>query len=294
MKWIAVDWGTTRLRGWLMDGASVADSAASDKGMAGLAREAFEPALLSLVEPWLDSAHDVIACGMVGARQGWQEAAYIDVPSALGEISGKAIRVRGVARDLRILPGMAQRDATSPDVMRGEETQLLGLQMDNALVCIPGTHSKWVHLRAGRVDRFATHMTGELYALLSTHSILRHAVQRDKQEALRDEGFLAGLEHMMQPDVALSSALFTVRARGLVAEDPGDGGGYLSGLLIGAEIRAVADTYGTSQPVTLLADGDLGVLYATALRQSGFVVRPAVLAKASRAGLLRAAIEIWG
>jgi 2-dehydro-3-deoxygalactonokinase len=122
----------------------------------------------------------VVVCGMAGARQGWVEAGYVETPAQLASIPKHAVRVPGQDRDIRILPGIAQRDPRAPDVMRGEETQLLGAlgvdAADDAVVCMPGTHSKWVRTRGGTVERFATFMTGELFDVVSRQTILSHAV----------------------------------------------------------------------------------------------------------------------
>ena len=123
----------------------------------------------------------VIICGMAGARQGWREAGYLDTPADVADIVRNALVVDGYPRDVRILPGIAQRDAGAPDVMRGEETQLLGLVADgvrSGLVCMPGTHSKWVMLAGGKVESFSTYMTGELFDVLSRYSILKAAIGR--------------------------------------------------------------------------------------------------------------------
>jgi len=122
----------------------------------------------------------VVVCGMAGARQGWVEAGYIDTPAHLAFILERAVPVPGQSRDIRILPGIAQRNPKAPDVMRGEETQLLGALGINAageaVVCIPGTHSKWARVSGGTVERFATFMTGELFSVVSRETILSHAV----------------------------------------------------------------------------------------------------------------------
>ena len=168
--WIAVDWGTSRLRAWAMrDGVPVAD-AASDKGMGVLDRTGFEAALRELIEPWLGSdVMMVVACGMVGSRQGWAEAAYAAVPCAPS--SGRATRAntRDPRLSVHILPGLKQNDPA--DVMRGEETQIAGHLARapgfDGVICLPGTHTKWAQISAGEVVSFRTFMTGEMFALLS-------------------------------------------------------------------------------------------------------------------------------
>src|SRR5580692_10546365 len=122
----------------------------------------------------------VLICGMAGARQGWREAPYLKTPTRLEALHEGAIRVDASA-DVRILPGIAQARADRPDVMRGEETQLLGVTEPDftGLVCIPGTHSKWIRIEQGHVVEFSTYMTGELFSMISQHSILSHAVEMD-------------------------------------------------------------------------------------------------------------------
>ena len=178
--WIAVDWGTSNLRAWAMDeGGRPLAEAASPAGMSGLAKDGFEPALLALVEPWLAPGRrtDVVACGMVGARQGWIEAPYAAVPCP----PPRAF-VRPPVTDARlavhVLPGL--RQDRQWDVMRGEETQIAGLiarePAFDGVVCLPGTHTKWAHVSAGEVVSFASFMTGEIFGLLATQSVLRHSL----------------------------------------------------------------------------------------------------------------------
>ena len=127
----------------------------------------------------LPEATPVLICGMAGARQGWVEAPYLKTPTRLDALHEGAVRVDAGA-DIRILPGIAQARADRPDVMRGEETQLLGVLDPGfaGLVCIPGTHSKWIRIEAGEIVEFATYMTGELFSVISQHSILSHAVAK--------------------------------------------------------------------------------------------------------------------
>ena len=158
----------------------------------------------------------VVVCGMVGARQGWQEAGYLDTPADLGGIIGKARKIiDAYPRDARILPGVAKRKAGAPDVMRGEETQLLGLVADGVeagLILMPGTHSKWVTLKGGRVKGFSTYMTGEQFGVLSRHSVLCAAVDAAATVAPDDPGFLDAARTAFGDPQALSNLLFQLRA----------------------------------------------------------------------------------
>ena len=185
ISWIAVDWGTTHLRAYAMDAnhAVIAETQSAD-GMGVLQTGEFETALLALIETWLPASGKVVvlACGMVGAKQGWVEATYRAVPCGLkADVELTLVPTQDERLDVRILPGLCQHDPA--DVMRGEETQVAGLLAEQGddvkTVCLPGTHSKWVALEDGHIRSFSTFMTGELFALLSTHSILRHSVQPD-------------------------------------------------------------------------------------------------------------------
>ena len=181
-RYVAVDWGTSSFRLWCIDRAGgIQGERRSQEGMIAAAKLGFAT-VLQLHLDAVGAANDlpVIICGMAGARQGWVEAGYIDTPAHLASILARAVAVPGLPRDVRILPGIAQRDPKAPDVMRGEETQLLGAlgadATSDAVVCIPGTHSKWAMVKGGTVERFATFMTGELFSVVSRETILSHAV----------------------------------------------------------------------------------------------------------------------
>ena len=269
--WIAVDWGTTRLRVWAMQGAQAIRSRNSDKGMGGLTRDAFEPALLELIHDWLpDSGRmPVIACGMVGARTGWAEADYRATPCPPLD-PHRAIRpdVRDARLDVRILPGLSQ--AAPADVMRGEETQIAGyLASDpgfDGTLCLPGTHCKWVRIAQGRVETFQTYMTGEMFSLISRQSVLRlslggavpdaAATARGAADALADP-------HAAQRD------LFSLRAGALLQHlGPEQAAGRLSGLLIGAELGAAREFWHNHRTIIIGAP-ELAALYETPMRAAG-------------------------
>lgn len=294
----AVDWGTSSFRLWLLsrDGA-VLGEARSDEGMMKAMETGFAAVLeRHLAELGAPEDLPAIACGMVGARQGWKEAAYIDTPAALDDAAARAVKVEH-SRDMRILPGVAQRDPHWPDVMRGEETQLLGVIAGGVragLVCMPGTHSKWVALEDGAVARFATFMTGETYAVLASHSILRLAIDEGQQVAADDPVFARAVrEAVDEPNLAMGR-LFSIRSGPLLGlRDGAEGGARLSGLLIGLEIAGARARFGSGD-VALVASGRLGTLYAAALDAVGARVQAIDADKAVRAGLLRAANTIWG
>jgi 2-dehydro-3-deoxygalactonokinase len=258
----------------------------------------------------------VLICGMAGARQGWVEAPYLNTPTRLDALHEGAIRVdagafssevdtgsreenasKGSSSDIRILPGIAQARADRPDVMRGEETQLLGT-IDPAfsgLVCIPGTHSKWVKIEAGAIVEFATYMTGELFSVISQHSILAHAVEAAGQPAANSRPFREGVAAALAAPSGLTSSLFRLRAAQLLGfEQRGDGADRLSGLLIGSEIADATVRFGQPASLKLLRAGRLGELYEAALRARGFDVVADDAEEASRHGLSKAAVNIWG
>ena len=285
--WIAVDWGTSNLRAWaIREGAAVAE-AVSDKGMGVLAPDAFEPALLEIIGPWLgEEPVRVVASGMVGARQGWQEAPYVTVPCA--PTGARAVRPDAAdpRLDVTILPGLAQDKPA--DVMRGEETQIAGYLAGDpgfdGIVCLPGTHTKWVHVSAGEVVSFRTFMTGELFGLLSTASVLRHSVG----DGWDDDAFAEAVDDAMGKPEAIAARLFALRAETLLADlGEGTATARLSGLLIGAELAA-ARAYWLGQRIVLVGEDRQVSHYARALASLGAVAETADATQATLAGLAAA------
>lgn len=295
---VAVDWGTSSFRGWLMsaEGNVLAESRGNE-GMLHCAGTGFAPVLYAHLEK-LGSPKNipVVICGMAGARQGWVEAPYLHTPTRLDAMHEGAVSVNA-DRDVRILPGIAQARADRPDVMRGEETQLLGM-LDpgfSGIVCIPGTHSKWVKIEAGAIVEFATYMTGELFSVISQHSILAHAVDAAGQPGANSLPFHEGLATALATPSGLTSSLFRLRAAQLLGfQQRGDGADRLSGLLIGSEISDATVRFGQSRSLKLLRAGRLGELYEMALRERGFDVSAVDAEEASRHGLSKAAINLWG
>lgn len=288
MQWIAVDWGTTRLRVWRMDGASVLGGDASDKGMAGLAPEAFEPALLSLIEPWLLTARDVIACGMVGAKQGWIEAPYRSAPCAAAAADLIVAPTRDPRLSVRIAPGVSQ--ASPPDVMRGEETQIAGFLMDapefDGVICLPGTHTKWVHVSAGEIVSFRTFMTGEIFALIAQRSVLRHDIGADVSKGWVEAAFLEAVDEAMSRPEALAARLFALRAASLLeGPSPDVARSRASGLMIGMELAA-ARPYWLGRDVAVLGDGGQAAAYGAALTAQGAPITTASAEAATLRGLV--------
>lgn len=295
-RFVAVDWGTSSFRAWLMtaDGRPLLESRGSE-GMLHCMGAGFEPVLRQHLDK-LGAPDDlpVLICGMAGARQGWLEAPYLPAPARPDALHRGAVRVEA-PRDIRILPGIAQSDAACPDVMRGEETQILGaVPADfSGLICIPGTHSKWVTVDAGCIRAFSTYMTGELFSVLGKHSILAHAVEAGQSFSPDDPAFRAGIDAGTRE--GLDAQLFRLRAAQLLGyEQRADGAARLSGLLIGAEIADAGRRHGAQRSILLLAAGTLGQLYKFALAKAGFDVDTMDAETASQAGLAKAAITLWG
>ena len=291
--WIAVDWGTSKLRAWAIRDDTPIASAQSDKGMGGLEPAGFEPALLELVEPWLGTGPmTAMVCGMAGSRQGWTEAPYATVPRAPTGAATAAPKVADPRLSVRILPGLKQ--ASPPDVMRGEETQIAGFLTKSpafdGVICLPGTHSKWVRISAGEVVSFRTFMTGELFALLSDASVLRHTIGTGWDDA----AFEAALSDALSRPEELAARLFAIRATDLVDTiAPGAARARLSALLIGAELAA-ARPYWLGQDLALVGAAEQCGVYAKALETQG--LSPAIHdgAEMTLAGLAAARHRLKG
>lgn len=286
-EWIAVDWGTSHLRVWAMEGTNPIDHAQSDMGMARVSKGGFEDALLALIEDWLGSVPvDVVACGMVGARQGWVEAPYAAVPTA----PAPDVPIRVPATDPRIrafvVPGLKQ--VSPPDVMRGEETQIAGF-LDthpnwDGVICLPGTHTKWVQVSANEVVSFRTFMTGELFDLLRGQSVLRHSVGDGWDEA----AFAEAVEDTLSKPEQLAARLFSLRAADLLhGQDGSTARARLSGVLIGAELAA-ARPYWLGQQIAIIGAEGLSAAYAKALKPQGAFVEMTDATTSTLAGLNKA------
>ncbi|MFI0847916.1 2-dehydro-3-deoxygalactonokinase [Mesorhizobium sp. IMUNJ 23232] len=289
----AADWGTTRLRVWLLDAAgNVVAERRSDEGLLSAQPDRFGDILeRQLGEMGASASLPVIICGMAGSRQGWVEAPYATVPVSLAEIFGAAVSVPWTKRDIFIVPGLAQRDAATPDVMRGEETQLAGaaarLGAGRHLVCMPGTHSKWVELIDKTVTGFQTFMTGELFSVLSAQSILSHSIGTETKVAADRPAFLDWCKNALSSPAPVETFLFRIRAATLLhGLQPADAAAALSGLLIGSEIAAAKARFALDGgPVVLIASGAMHALYEAALGLAGFTIETVDADDAVRAGL---------
>ena len=289
----AADWGTSNLRLWLLaaDGAPLRELR-SEEGLTKVADRDFAGVLdRKLGELGAPEHLPVIICGMAGSRQGWVEAPYVETPAALDDVLLNAVRAPHPMRDVRILPGIAQKRAGHPDVMRGEETQLLGLASVSGkrTVCMPGTHCKWVSLDGSRVTGFTTFLTGELFNLFSSASLLRHSVDPAARVLPGDADFLEACRDLIEAPDQLPARLFSIRAAGLLQGlTPPRASAVLSGMLIGAEIGAARRTFQTDA-IVLVGYGRLSQLYDAALSMAGFTPESADAEKLVRTGLYAAA-----
>lgn len=270
-----VDWGTSNLRLWLTDSqGGVLAERQSAEGMGSLDRSAYPTVLEGhLAALGADANLPVVIAGMAGARTGWREASYVETPAPLVGLFQHAVQPEGVSRPVYILPGVCQREDGRYDVMRGEETQLAGALeqgFDNALFCLPGTHSKWALVEDGHIRRFSTVMTGELFHLISRQSILRLSVPEDADAEADPDIFDAAVEAALMPGFALTSTLFSIRAEGLLSQGTRiNAAARLSGLLIGAEIAAIREDLNRYGKAYLIGTGKLTRLYARAIARAG-------------------------
>ena len=266
---LAVDWGTTSRRGWLLgDDGAVLASAEDSRGMLSIPAGGWEEAFAELKHALGAEPRLSLIAGMAGANRGWRDAGYLACPATAGGLA------RGLCwiapGSIAVVPGLSVIGESAADVMRGEETQIFGaiaagLAPPDCLACHPGTHTKWVTARDGRVTGFRTVMTGELFALLKAHSILAPQMQ-DEPEPGPD--FDAGLARGLATGEAIAG-LFAVRADLLSgAGRIGNGAAYASGLLIGADVRAGLAASAASE-VHVIGRPGLAALYARAIEASG-------------------------
>lgn len=298
---VAVDWGTSRFRAFLLDGAGgVLQRVAADDGILHVAAGGFPETLMRHCGSWLaaDAGLPVLMAGMVGSRNGWLEAPYTTAPASLPALAQAMVGVDrpdgGVAH---IVPGVSGVFDRAGDVMRGEETLVFGLGLEDALICLPGTHSKWVSLRGGRIDRFATFMTGEIYAALMQHTILG----RLSETPHKVSGFLKGIEAADRTPY-LTHELFQARADVLLGRlDGGEVAPFLSGSLIGHEVNGACVLFPNDETVFLIsegcvdgavpAEGTLAGNYHAAIAEAGYGVKPVSPETALVRGLLRIGAE---
>ncbi|MGA2779529.1 MAG: 2-dehydro-3-deoxygalactonokinase [Steroidobacteraceae bacterium] len=299
-SFIAGDWGTSHLRISLCDAAGAVLDGSTGPGAAdsnGRFAELFDSLTARWQSPDAAAPLPAVLCGMVGSTIGWTEAPYVACPAMPAQIAAACIALRGGR--IHIVPGLSCRNRYgAPDFMRGEETQILGalqlsesLRKGRCLLCLPGTHTKWVVLQDGSVREFFTAPTGELFALLREHSVLLRATSRDAA-AVDSDAFSQALVRFNEfPQAQLLHRLFECRSRQLSGEfGAQEASAYLSGLLLASDVHgalaALADV-GATRTVTLIGAAELTSRYTAALACHGYDARCIDGAAASVAGLVQ-------
>lgn len=285
MNLVAIDWGTSSLRGALLDASGrVLDERSAPRGILSVPAGEFGTVFESLVGDWMRGpGHPrCLISGMAGSKQGWVEAPYCACPAGLADIAAKVIQVD--TDRIALVPGLSVEHDGVPDVMRGEEVQIFGAvaltgQRDGLFV-LPGTHNKWARVNDGRITGFRTFMTGEFYALLGTHSILSRTI--DTRAPLDEAAFMLGVAQAGNNEGLLHNA-FGARTLSLFGRmDAAELASYLSGLLIGEELRT--QSLHAKGEVVLIGTPALTRRYELALHASGVASRT-LGAEATWAGL---------
>lgn len=279
---IGLDWGISSFRAYLMDDSGqIIDTVTNQSGIMQLGERSFEDVLVDSIDHWQRQypKASIIASGMIASRQGWFEAPYVSCPAGLAELAdnlSSIVSSRG--KKIWFVPGVMRRAADdTPDVMRGEETQIFGSVQNDADRCsfiLPGTHSKWALVEKGRIVWFKTFMTGELFGVLCNNSILGKLMEEGQHD---DAAFLKGLECADRATTTghgMLNKLFSVRSLGLFGELPPTGlKSYLSGMLIGTEVTEAIRQIKFKTRMRLVGDSWLSGLYAKALEFFGWSSR---------------------
>ena len=287
-EWVAVDWGTSNLRYWAMSSDDVLHSRRMPLGMVNLGQVSYEKVLVNALDTFLHPSRctPILICGMAGARQGWKEAPYKSVPCKPPELDEAIIvECQDPRIFVKILPGLKQNNPA--DIMRGEETQIKGiLEKHNrfdGVVCLPGTHTKWVRISAGEVVSFQTFMTGEMFSLLSERSVLKHSIYKGGWD---ETVFKDSIEEIISNNKIFAAKLFSLRAKSILESLSGsDARARLSGYLIGLELSG-SRAYWLGEKVFVLGEDLISVPYEIGLRSQGVtVIRELLDKEASLEGL---------
>lgn len=287
---VAVDWGSSSFRAAQLDASGrILAELATDQGVTKLTGDQCEAYLVQQIGRWLGANPQVplILCGMVGSGLGWREVPYLNAPLSLPTLAEHLMPVSGTHLSAWIVPGvMGESVWGEPDVMRGEETQILGWlaqcaeRAEETVLCMPGTHTKWAFLQGDTLQQLSTAFSGELFALLSEASMLVRGEQQFSQEE-----FLRGVERSANKD-ALNHILFSVRSRVLTGQLAAHHAeSYLSGLIIGAEVAGFREHLAGDIPVEIIGSAELACAYKTVLEYHDIGCRKHDGAALSFAGL---------
>ena len=264
-RYIAIDWGSTNLRAWLYQGEQCLERRHSEAGVTRLNGKSPAAVLAEVTQNWRDGTTPVVMAGMVGSNVGWKVAPYLSVPVHFASVGEQ---LTSVGDNVWIIPGLCVSRDDNQNVMRGEETQLLGARAlsPSSVYVMPGTHCKWVQADAEQIHDFRTVMTGELHHLLLKHSLVGAGLPEQNPSP---EAFAAGLERGIASPAVLPQ-LFEVRASHVLGNLPREQvSEFLSGLLIGAEVATLSDAFAGQQTITLVAGSSLTSRYRQAFLAIG-------------------------
>jgi 2-dehydro-3-deoxygalactonokinase len=284
---IAVDWGTTKLRAYLVDdGAQVLDEVSSDEGISSVREGSFATILTKRCGEWMERfpSVPVLMAGMVGSRNGWREVPYVRLPASPEDIMSAVSSIEMSGRRLAgIVPGLLYHDGGVADVIRGEETLVIGTDAKDDWIVLPGTHSKWVRVSKGQIVGFKTYMTGEFYGLLRHHSVLRLLAAEPESRA----GFAKGVEAANR-DGGLLHHAFEARTSVLDGTMRGEEAGpFLSGLLLAHEVKSAMASAPPIAVVKLVAEDALAQNYKEVLQRFGLKAKVLLPKTCFANGMLR-------
>lgn len=265
VRYVAIDWGSTNLRAWLFQDDKCLESRKSTAGITRLDGKSPEAILAEITKNWRHSDTPVVMAGMVGSNVGWKVAPYLSVPASFSAIGQQ---LTPVGNNIWIVPGLCVSREDNYNVMRGEETQLLGARQlsPSSVYVMPGTHCKWVYADDRQIHDFRTVMTGELHHLLLSYSLVGTGLP---EQQIAPSAFTAGLNRGLTTSFVLSQ-LFEVRASHVLGTLPSEHvSEYLSGLLIGAEVASMSNQFSAQQTITLVASQDLTARYQQAFHALG-------------------------
>ena len=259
--WVALDWGTSNFRAYLMDNNHVIDHVSTQEGMKFVDQNEFKKTLIKNIDAW-NNKFDikvVIASGMVGAKQGWIEVPYINSPCDIRNVNFKTLKILDDA-NIHILSGVSQFNPS--DVMRGEETQIAGFLLNNVdfngSICLPGTHSKWVNMNSYNIQEFTTFLTGELYEIVKKYSILNHSLNTTE---LDDEIVKSSAKLIIENPSFISNKLFEIRADNLLKNsNQTSNNSKLVGYLLGIELSG-SRTYWEDKDLVIIGSSNLNKYY---------------------------------
>lgn len=288
IRLIAVDWGTSNRRAFALDahGSTLAERH-DDQGMLALSSADYEASFTAFAGDWLSQRTVVLICGMAGSRMGWVEAPYLACPVDPARLASGLVRAPSAHR-VYVVPGVSFHDGREPDVMRGEETKVLGLGLDDGIIFSPGTHPKWIVMEKGEITRFRSYMTGELHAMLQAAGTL---AQLMVDGPFDEDAFMHGVARgRATPD--LSHALFGVRTLGFFGTLPPAGlRSYLSGLLIGTELADMLASMGDVSRARAIGSEALVAHYRLAAGMFGLELVPVPAERLVAGALWRLALE---